>query len=82
LVLNTCGGRRPSRWPTQGAYFKTFGHPDCEQGLCNAKHLAGQLDKRYSSAAASLREGLEEMFTVARLGIDGRLAKRSPPVTR
>ena len=25
--------------------------------------------------AASLREGLEEMFTVARLGIDGRLAK-------
>jgi putative transposase len=25
-------------------------------------------------AAASLREGLEEMFTVARLGIDGRLA--------
>jgi len=29
----------------------------------------------YPGAAASLREGLEEMFTVARLGIDGRLAK-------
>ena len=54
---------------------KAFSHPDPEQGLCNAKHLAGQLDKRYPSAAASLREGLEEMFTVARLGIDGRLAK-------
>ena len=51
---------------------KAFSHPDPEQGLCNAKHLAEQLDKRYPSAAASLREGLEEMFTVARLGIDGR----------
>ncbi len=54
---------------------KAFGHPDPEQGLRNAKHLAGLLDKSYPSAAASLREGLEEMFTVARLGIDGRLAK-------
>ena len=33
------------------------------------------------SAAASLREGLEEMFAVARAGIDGRLAK-SPRPTR
>jgi len=54
---------------------KAFGHPDPDQGLRNAKHLAAQLDKNYPSAAASLREGLEEMFTVARLGIDGRLAK-------
>jgi transposase-like protein len=54
---------------------KAFSHPDPEQGLRNAKSLAAQLDKRYPSAAASLREGLEEMFTVARLGIDGRLAK-------
>src|SRR6478735_5843932 len=54
---------------------KAFSHPDPEQGLRNAKSLAVQLDKRYPSAAASLREGLEEMFTVARLGIDGRLAK-------
>src|SRR4029079_12712578 len=54
---------------------KAFSHPDPEQGLRNAKHLAAQLDKRYPSAAASLREGLEEMFTVARLGIDRRLAE-------
>jgi putative transposase len=57
------------------ALVKAFGHPDPEQGLRNAKSLAAQLDKNYPSAAASLREGLEEMFTVARLGIDGRLAK-------
>ena len=54
---------------------KAFGHPDPAQGLRNARHLATLLEKGYPGAAASLREGLEEMFTVARLGIDGRLAK-------
>src|SRR5512144_367504 len=54
---------------------KAFGHADPEQGLRNAKQLAGLLDKTHPGAAASLREGLEEMFTVSRLGIDGRLAK-------
>jgi putative transposase len=54
---------------------KAFGHPDPEQGLRHAKHLAGLLEKSYPGAAASLREGLDEMFTAARLGIDGRLAK-------
>jgi putative transposase len=53
---------------------KAFAHPDPAQGLRNARHLATLLDKGYPGAAASLREGLEEMFTVARLGIDGRLA--------
>jgi len=54
---------------------KAFTHPDPEQGQRNAVHLAGLLEKTYPGAAASLREGLTEMFTVARLGIDGRLAK-------
>ena len=54
---------------------KAFNHPDPEQGLRNAQRLAAQLDKNYPSAAASLREGLDEMFTVSRLGIDGLLAK-------
>jgi transposase-like protein len=54
---------------------KAFTHPDPEQGQRNAVHLAGLLEKTYPGAAASLREGLAEMFTIARLGIDGRLAK-------
>jgi transposase-like protein len=54
---------------------KAFNHPDPDLGLRNAKHLAGLLDKTHPGAANSLREGLEEMFTVSRLGIDGRLAK-------
>lgn len=54
---------------------KAFNHPDPDLGLKNAQHLAGLLDKAHPGAANSLREGLEEMFTVSRLGIDGRLAK-------
>jgi hypothetical protein len=45
---------------------KAFAHPDLDAGLRNAKSLAAQLDKNYPSAAASLREVLDEMFTVAR----------------
>ena len=56
---------------------KAFNHPDPDPdtGLRNAKRLATQLQKSHPRAAASLREGLEEMFTVTRLGLDGRLAK-------
>ena len=54
---------------------KAFNHPDPEVGLRNAKHLANLLDKAHPGAANSLREGLEDMFTVSRLGIDGTLAK-------
>jgi putative transposase len=54
---------------------KAFGHHDPEQGLGNIKQLAAKLDESYPGAAASLPEVLEEVFTVARLGIDGRLAK-------
>ena len=54
---------------------KAFVHPDPDQGLRSAKDLAGLLANSHPGAAASLLEGLDEMFTVARLGIDGRLAK-------
>src|SRR3954454_9355307 len=54
---------------------KAFNHPDPDAGLRNAKSLATQLPKSHPRAAASLQEGLEEMFTVSRLGLDGRLAK-------
>ena len=56
---------------------KVFGQPDPDTGSRHAKSLAGRLDNSYPGATASLREGLEEMFTVARFGIDGSLAKTS-----
>ncbi len=65
---------REKEW-VDAKLVKAFNHPDPDLGLRNAKPLASLLDKTHPGAANSLREGLEEMFTVSRLGIDGRLAK-------
>ena len=52
-----------------------FANPDPEKGLDPAKRLAGELRPEHPDAAASLLEGLEDMFTVRRLGIGGSLAE-------
>ena len=54
---------------------KAFNHADPAAGLRMARDLARQLETRWPDAAASLREGLEEMFTVRRLGVGDRLAR-------
>jgi putative transposase len=46
-----------------------------EDGLESLEKLAKSYESDYPSAAASIREGLEEMFTVDRLGITGRLRR-------
>jgi transposase-like protein len=51
-----------------------FNNDDAAKGERAARDLAAQLEVRWPDAAASLREGLEDMFTVQRLGINGRLA--------
>lgn len=50
-----------------------FAQIDPAKGLKACRDLARQLDGPPPDAAASLREGLEEMFTVAGLGVTGRL---------
>ena len=54
---------------------EAFTQPDPDQGLANARRLAAELDKTYPDAAGSIREGLEEMFTVRRLGVTGTLLR-------
>jgi putative transposase len=54
---------------------KAFADRDAAAGLRAAKELAKLLDDRHPDAAASLREGLEDMFTVRRLGLSDRLAR-------
>jgi putative transposase len=54
---------------------RALNNPDAAAGLRDAKALATALERKHPGAAASLREGLEELFTVARLGITGTLAK-------
>jgi putative transposase len=47
---------------------RAFADPDPDAGLRAARELARALQARHPGAAASLTEGLEEMFTVGRLG--------------
>ena len=47
---------------------EVFAEADCKTRLRKANLLAKELELAYPDAAASLREGLEEMFTVARHG--------------
>jgi putative transposase len=54
---------------------QAFVDPDPAKGLKACRDLARQLDNRHPDAAASLREGLEEMFTIANLGVTGRLRR-------
>jgi hypothetical protein len=66
------GGIRDIRAGRPG---RIFTNPDPAVGLRDAKALATALTRKHPGAAASLREGLEDMFTVTRLGITGTLAK-------
>ena len=47
---------------------QVFADPDPATGLRKAKVLAKELELAYPDAAASLREGLDEMFTVTAIG--------------
>jgi transposase-like protein len=53
---------------------RAFADADPVKGLYAAKRIAGELKADHPDAAASLLEGLEDMFTVHRLGVSGRLA--------
>ena len=46
-----------------------------KEGIKRVKKLAAWLDERYPSAAASLLEGLEECFTINRLGLPPSLMR-------
>jgi putative transposase len=54
---------------------RAFNHADPAAGLRAVEDLARALENRWPDAAASLREGLDEMFTVRRLGVSERLAR-------
>ena len=56
------------RDPVDKRLALAFAQPDAAKGLKACQDLATQLDKTHPDAAGSLREGLDEMFTVARFG--------------
>ena len=52
-----------------------FSDPDADRALAAARRLATELQADHPDAAGSLREGLDDMFTVRRMGITGALAR-------
>jgi len=48
---------------------------DADKGTSKLKQLAKWLEQEYTSAAASLLEGLDEMFTINRLGLPSSLRR-------
>ena len=53
---------------------------DAREGEQKLEQLARWLERDHPSAAASLREGLAEMFTINRLGLPARLRSSIRPV--
>jgi len=48
---------------------------EAKEGMAKLKQQADWLDSEYASAAASLREGWEETFTINRLGLPAALRR-------
>lgn len=59
---------------TKAAMRSAFRLP-AREGMARLEKQAEWLEREYPSAAASLREGLAEMFTVSRLGLSPSLAR-------
>jgi len=59
---------------TKAAMRSAFRLP-AREGMARLEKQAEWLEREYPSAAASLREGLKEMFTVNRLGLSPSLAR-------
>ncbi len=57
------------------ATFKAAWKLDAKEGKAKLEQYAKWLDRDWPSAAGSLREGLDEMFTINRLGLPSRLRR-------
>jgi putative transposase len=64
-----------TRGQVRAAMNEAYKAKDYQTGLRLLQNLARTLEKKHPSAAASLREGMEETLTVTRLGLTGALAK-------
>ncbi len=72
---NVQGHVPDSMKPTVKATMNAAYRLDADQGTARLEQLARMLETDHPSAAASLREGLAETFTVNRLGLPGSLRR-------
>lgn len=74
-VRNVCDHLPEEQRPYAKLVMRAAFRLDAASGTKRMEDLASTYEKQYPSAAASLREGLDEMFTVERLGIPGALSR-------
>ena len=74
-VRNVCDHLPEEQRPYARLVMRAAFRLDAAQGTKRLQDLAATYEKQYPSAAASIREGLEEMFTVERAGIPGALSR-------
>lgn len=74
-VRNVCDHLPEEQRPYAKLVMRAAFRLDADQGPKRLKELAATYEKPYPSAAASVREGLDEMFTVSRLGLPGALSR-------
>lgn len=74
-VRNVCDHLPEEQRPYARLVMRAAFRLDATKGTKRLQDLAETYEKQYPSAAASLREGLQEMFTVERAGIPGALSR-------
>lgn len=74
-VRNVCGHLPKQQHANVKATLRAAWKLDATEGREQIEQLAQWYAKKYPSAAASLREGLDEMFTISRMGLPPTLLR-------
>jgi transposase-like protein len=74
-LRNVVGHLPKDQYPQVKSAFRAAMKLEAKEGEQKLEQLALWLEREYPSAAASLREGLTELFTINRLGLPPRLRK-------
>lgn len=74
-VRNACDHLPKDQHANAKATLRAAWKLDAAEGIRQVEQLARWYEKKHPSAAASLREGLEEMFTINRMGLPPKLLR-------
>ncbi len=74
-LRNVLGHLPKDEHPQAKAAIRAAWKLDAKSGIQKLEQLARWLEREHPSAAASLREGLDEMFTINRLGLPPQLRR-------
>jgi transposase-like protein len=74
-IRNICDHLPKDQHANAKATLRAAWKLDASEGMAQVEQLAKWYEKKHPSAAASLREGLHEMFTISRMGLPSKLTR-------